>query len=139
MTQSLQVPITLVLCQTSNSQTETMVRSSSLSKRQKIPSHMEMVSLDLVLSPSEVGQHVEETTFARISGSIETSSVSHGYISETMSQITLTRDLRVDTIGIWQGFTFLHILRSKKESRIKKRPCCLPQKSCNLATVEDEW
>src|SRR3989338_8629650 len=118
MTQSLQVPITLVLCQTSNSQTETMVRSSSLSKRQKIPSHMEMVSLDLVLSPSEVGQHVEETTFARISGIIEISSLSHDYLSETMSQITLTGDLKSQSRYNWHLARFYlsaHIqIRSKK-------------------------
>src|SRR3989338_1821317 len=128
MTQSLQVPTTLVLCQTSNSQTETMVRSSSLSKRQKIHSHMEMVSLDLVLSPSEVGQDVEETTFARMSGSIETSSVSHDYISKTMSQITLTRDLKCQSRYNWHLARFYlsaHTqTRSKKSkvSRIKNGP-----------------
>ena len=67
--------LTLVLCQTSNSQTKTMVRSLSLPESQNTELYGDDDPLDVVLTPSEVGQHVEKTTFARIRGSIETSSV----------------------------------------------------------------
>src|SRR3989338_11411671 len=51
-----------------------------LCPKAKIPSYIDDDPLDLVLTLSEVGQHVEETAFARIRGSIETS-VSHACLS----------------------------------------------------------